>query len=137
MMKRLLVVVPTFLFIVAAGMAYSFYSQVADLKKNPQAEAQAEVRSLVAQVGRLILLPTGEDPTLATVVDPDKLRDQPFFANAQKNDKVLIYTNARKAILYSPTSNKIVDVAPINIGSSNPTPAPTPTPSPTSGTSNR
>ena len=130
-MKRLVVIVPTFLFIVAAGVAYSFYTQVADFKKNnPQIEAQAELKSMVARVSQLILLPTGEDPTLATVVDPSRLRDQAFFANAQKGDKVLIYTNARKAILYSPTSNKIIDVAPINIGSSNPTPAPAPTPTP-------
>lgn len=121
MIKRLLVVVPTVLFVVAAGVAYSFYVQVADLKKNPQAEAQAEVKNVVEQVAKLIVLPTDEDPTLATVVDPDKLRDQPFFANAQKGDRVLIYTKARKAILYNPTSHKIVDVAPINIGPSPPT----------------
>ena len=135
MTKRLLVILPTFLMIISAGLAYSFYTQLADLKNNPQNQnqAQAEVKDMVARVSQLILLPTGEDPTLATVVDPDKLKDQPFFANAQKGDKVLIYTNARKAILYNPTTNKIVDVAPISIG--NGTSAPTPPPAPSSSTS--
>ena len=51
---------------------------------------------------------------MATVSDPEKLKDQPFFAKAQKGDKVLIYSNSQKAILYSPTEDKIVEVAPIN-----------------------
>jgi hypothetical protein len=79
----------------------------------------------VAAVGKLIVLPTDEQPTLATVVDPSKLKNQPFFAQAQKGDQVLIYTNARKAILYSPTANKIVEVAPLIIGAQAAPPAAT------------
>jgi hypothetical protein len=30
-------------------------------------------------------------------------------------DKVLIYSRAQKAILYSPSKNKIIEVAPINL----------------------
>jgi hypothetical protein len=55
--------------------------------------------------------------TMATILDPAELADQPFFMSAQKGDKVLLYTNAKKAILYSPSQNKIVDVAPVNLGS--------------------
>lgn len=108
------------LFIAASGTAYYFYQRI---PKEPS--AQTEVKALVAQVGQLIVLPQGEDPTVATVVDPEKLKDQPFFANAKKGNKVLIYTNEKKAILYDPESNKIVEVAPVNIG--NPSPVPTST----------
>jgi hypothetical protein len=76
----------------------------------------------------LIILPTSEDPTVATVTDVEKLKDQPFFANAKNGDKVLIYTQAKKAILFDPVANKIVEVAPINIGDS--TKAKTSTPKP-------
>lgn len=93
-----------------------FYLQTTQLKKNPQILAQQEVEALIGKISRLIVLPEGEIPTIATVSDPEKLKDQPFFAKAQKGDKVLIYTNAKKAILYSPSANKIVEVAPINIG---------------------
>ena len=72
----------------------------------------------MTQVSRLIVLPTGEDPTLATVSNIDVLRSQPFFANSKNGDKVLIYVKARKAILYDEVNNKIVEVAPINIGDS-------------------
>ena len=115
--KRMPVAVMTVLFLAATGSAVYFYQQVNTLKANPQAQAQQEAAALVAAVGQLILLPSDETPTVATVNDPSKLQDQVFFANATAGDKVLIYTTAKKAILYNPTTNKIVEVAPINIGS--------------------
>lgn len=106
-----------FLLLVGSGAAaISFYQQLSALKANPQAGAQKEVSELVARVSKLIVLPEGEAPTIATVQDPELLQEQPFFANAKKGDKVLIYTNAKKAILYDPVNNKIVEVAPVNIG---------------------
>lgn len=102
--------------LVAAGFATYFWYQASALRKNPQKAAQQETQRLLANVGQLIVLPDGESPTIATVTDPERLRDQPFFAKSQTGDKVLIYTNARKAILYNPRTNKIVEVAPINIG---------------------
>lgn len=74
---------------------------------------QSQISRLVETVGKLIVLPTNETPTVATVTDLDKLKDQPFFARAQKGDKVLIYVQAGKAVLYNPTLNKIVDVSPL------------------------
>jgi len=101
-----------------AGAGYYYYRQATDLKKNPQkqqAVLQEEAKSLVADVSRLIVLPQDEEPTIATVSDPEKLKDQPFFANAKAGDKVLIYSKAKKAILYDPQNDKIVEVAPLNI----------------------
>lgn len=106
--------------VAASGLAVYFYVQAARAKNDPNAAAQAEVKQLVAEVGRLILLPQGETPTVATVVNPDELKSQAFFANAKKGDKLLLYTTARKAILYDPSQNIIVEVAPINIGQTPP-----------------
>jgi hypothetical protein len=102
--------------IVFGGVALYFYSQYASLKTDPAKNTKAETDKLVSQVSRLIVLPVGEDPTVATVTDVEKLKDQPFFTNAKNGDKVLIYTQAKKAILFNPSANKIVEVAPINIG---------------------
>lgn len=102
--------------LVAGGSAYYFYKQYSALKRDPQALAKKEATTLVEKVGQLIVLPEGEEPTVATVSDPEKLKNQPFFANAKAGYKVLIYTNAKKAILYDPVLNKIVEVAPLNIG---------------------
>jgi len=103
--------------LVSSGAAYYFYSQLHQNGANSQA-SQEEVKSLIAQVSQLIVLPTDETPTIATVSDPERLKDQPFFAKAQKGDKVLIYSGAGKAFLYRPSTKKLVDVAPINIGKS-------------------
>lgn len=106
--------------LVSLGIAYYSYAKLSQFKKNPQQLAQDEVSTVVAEVGKIMVLPTNEQPTLATVADPSRLKDQPFFANARVGDKVLFYATSRKAILYDPTLNKIVEVAPINIGGSSP-----------------
>lgn len=102
--------------VVAIVFAGYFYFQLRTVKQNSEVVSKQEVADLVAKVSDLIVLPVGETPTIATVSDPDALKDQPFFAQAKKGDKVLIYAQAKKAILYSVTLNKILDVAPLNIG---------------------
>jgi len=114
--KKALLAVVTILFVASLATAAYFWKQLDDFKNNPQKVAQVEVDKVVSKVGQLMVLPEGEQPTVATVTDPDKLKDQPFFARAKKGDRVLIYTNARKAILYDEVANKIVEIAPLNIG---------------------
>lgn len=102
------------------------------------AQAQAEVDKLVSDVGKLINLPSDEKPTVATVTDASKVKDQPFFANAKNNDKVLIYQKAAKAILFRPSENRIIEVGAVNINnqtqaslSATPKESPVPSPTPT------
>lgn len=103
--------------------SFYFYRKA---KNDPNAQAQAEVKSLVSKVGDLMILPSSETPTIATVSDPEALKDQVFFIDSQKGDKVLIYSNAKKAILYRPDEDKIITIAPLNTDSSNtPTTVPT------------
>lgn len=103
--------------IAAIAGAAMFFSQKAGWSMfgndSPDAAAAADVEDLLAKVGKLMVLPANETPTVATVTDPDRLKNQAFFANAEKGDRVLIYTTARKAILYSPRLGKVVEVAPL------------------------
>ena len=101
------------LLVISIGMGVYFYQKAT---VDPQKSVQQELNDIVADVGRLMILPADETPTLATVSDPEKLKNQPFFANAKKGDKVLVYPISRKAILYSPSLNKIIEVAPVNPG---------------------
>jgi hypothetical protein len=108
------------LFVLACAASVYFYLQLQDLKTNPAVASQDEAEKIIAKVGELIVLPENEEPTVATVSDPKALQDQTFFANAKEGDRVLLYTNAKKAILYDPVAHKIVEVAPINIGDNAP-----------------
>lgn len=103
------------------------YKEVRSLRANPpqaqvqaqsQADTQAQVQEenakLVERVGRLMTLPD-EQPTIATVTDPTKLPNEPFFLQAKTGDKVLIYTAAKKAVLYDPVADKILEVAPLTM----------------------
>ena len=94
---------------------YTKYQQATKLLKNPQQVSLEQTKSVVDKVGKLIALPTDETPSLATVQDKSKLKDQPFFKNAVNGDKLLLFIKAKKAILYRESSNKIIEVAPINI----------------------
>lgn len=93
-------------------------NEIKRLKSNPSIVAQQEAKDLVFKVGQLVALPDNEQPTIATVTDVSKLKGQAFFQKAQNGDKVLIYAQAKKAYLYSVKLNKILEVAPVNIGAS-------------------
>lgn len=80
-----------------------------------QQVSEKEMQELIKQVGKIYELPKGETPEIATVTDVNRLRNQPFFANAQVGDKVLVYINARKGVLYRPSTNQIINISPINI----------------------
>lgn len=81
-----------------------------------------EAHKLTSEVGKLMLLPA-ETPTIATISDINKLKGQAFFQNAKNGDKILIYANAKEAILYRPQDHLIIGVAPVTIGGQQPSQA--------------
>lgn len=112
-LKKLLLALVIILAIGGTCASVYYYKQYRALKDNPNLEAQKETEILVSAVGKLMELPADETPTVATVADKESLKDQLFFAAAQNGDKILAYTKAMKAILYRPSINKIINVAPI------------------------
>lgn len=72
----------------------------------------SDPKQVVDRVSKLMLLPS-ETPVIAVVSDLSKLKGQLFFANAEEGDIVLMFPHAQKAVLYSPSLDKIVEVAPI------------------------
>lgn len=99
--------------------SYYFYNQYQNLKKNSQEAALEEARMLTAKISRLIELPSNEDPVLATVSDKNKLKDQDFFTKSENGDKVLIYEKARKAYLYRPSADKLIEVTALSMNINN------------------
>jgi hypothetical protein len=117
--------------IASLAVAGYFYKQNRDIKANPNSVSQKEVESLTKNISKLMTVPTDEQPTVATVQDKEKLKDQPFFKDAQNGDKLLIYTKAQKAIIYRESQKKLVNVGPVSLENSTPateTTGTTPTP---------
>lgn len=76
-----------------------------------------EVSMLVTKVGKHILLPVGETPTVMTVTDKEKLSGQLFFSQAKNGDKVLVYATTKKAFLYNVQSDRVLEVGPVTFDS--------------------
>lgn len=112
------------LLVIVLGLTSAYFYKKSTSKEDA---AQAEVKSLVQKVGKIAVLPTDETPTVATVSDPEALKGQVFFVDAKKGDKVLIYSNAKKAILFDPVQNKIINIAPLSVGTTTQQTATTPT----------
>lgn len=116
--KKLVIAVIALILIILAGFFYYKYSEArkeVNRLSNPQEAAKSEAIRLRDEVGQFYQVPD-EIPTVATVVDASKLKSQAFFANAENGDRVLMFTQAKKAILYRPSIKKIIEVAPINLG---------------------
>lgn len=101
--------------IVAIGYQWWTISSIKSTQDGNTDSAQ-QIQKVVDEASKIAVLPS-ETPTLATVSDQTKLADQEFFSDARDGDKVLMYTTARKAIIYRESENKIVNMGPIAITS--------------------
>lgn len=106
------------LVIVAGLMAVAIYIGYKEIQSNKNITKEAEVISNAEILNRVTMLtevPYDEIPVIATVKDVEKLNNQVFFSRAQNGDKLLIYNKARRAILYRPYSNKIIETMTIKL----------------------
>lgn len=111
--KRSLIFLLIIIAVLGVGGSYYFYGKYKAIKANPNLEAQKETEALVLALSKLMELPADETPTIATISDREKLKDQPFFKMAENGDKLFAYNTSMIAILYRPRTNKIINVAPI------------------------
>jgi hypothetical protein len=76
--------------------------------------SEGDIVDLIAKVSKHIIVPSDEEPTIATIVDAEKLsQDQAFYSNVKDGDKVLIYMNAQKALIYRESEDLLVNVGPV------------------------
>lgn len=118
--KTAFIVSTLILLISLAGVSYYFYHKYQTLKQaSPvkQGVEKNEMQLLTEKIGTIIVLPEGENPTIYTISDISKVKDKVFFSKAKNGDVVLLYMQAKKAILYDPKINKIVEVAPLVVPS--------------------
>lgn len=77
--------------------------------------SEDDTQALLEIIGTHVPLPDDEEPTIATVTDREKLQDQAFFRLAEVGDRVVIYPQSERAILYRPSIDKIIEYSPIAI----------------------
>jgi hypothetical protein len=118
--KMIVMILAAIVLVAAIGSAVTFYlmydkanRELVTLKQNPQSATEKEAKEIIEKVGKLVDLPTDETPQVATVSNLERLKEQPFFAKAKIGDKVLIYPINKKAILYDPVANKVLEIGPI------------------------
>ncbi len=96
--------------------------------------ARQEVQEIVDKVGEIMILPTNEFPQMATINNAAELsKSQAFFASVENGDKVLVYLQDQKAIIYRPSTDKIVNVGPV-VADNNQAQQPASAPAPTNNT---
>ena len=78
------------------------------LHKKQQADLN-NVGIIKSKVSKLFLLPTDEEPALATVTNSKKLSSS-FAGKVENGDKILIYQTNKRAVVYRPGIDKIIDV---------------------------
>lgn len=109
---RLPSVLAIVLFVLLCGVSYFTWQLYSELNASELLLKSDEKQTVIQNVSKHILLPKGEDPVFATVTDPAKLPREPFFKNAAAGDKVLVFESSKKAVLYRPSVDKIVEMMP-------------------------
>ncbi len=101
------------LFVAAVLVGAYFLRAYTKTDAYKQKKADRAVAVLVKDVSKLILLPEG-NPAVFDVQDPEMLiGQQAFFQGSEKGDKLLVYPEAGKAIIYSPKKHMIINVGPV------------------------
>lgn len=128
--KGLLIVVGIFVLLGGAviWLAVSYQSA---LNKRDVAGAQAQAdqdattkqveedNAILAELKAYMNLPD-EAPAFSTVTDVTKLQKQDFFKNAQNGDKVLIFQNNQRGLLYRPSTHKVIEYGKVVFSGPNP-----------------
>ncbi len=96
--------------------------QLDEVKKSTQKSGEEVAREVLAKVRNHIEVPETPAPTVATIIDVEKLKQTNDFYKQAKNGDHLIITQNR-AILYAPDRDRIIDVVPVRVNPTSPAPA--------------
>ena len=104
----------TLIVIVALVATAFFFGRHSVYQAHPELSGAEQAVALLEKVGSLIELPQGEMPQMATIEDAESVKSvQPFLANAQNGDILIVYASAQTALLYRPSTNKLIAVGPV------------------------
>lgn len=102
-------------------------AELEDIRKSTQRGGQEVATEVLSKVRRHMVVAEEPQPTVATIVDINRLKEASEFYNVADNGDHLIITEKR-AILYDPDRDIILDVVPVRINrDASPSPATSPT----------
>lgn len=96
--------------------------QLEEVKKSTQRSGEEVAKEVLSKVRNHMEVSESPAPTVATIVDVEKLKQTNEFYKKAKNGDHLIITQNR-AILYAPDRDRIVDVVPVRVNPASPSPA--------------
>ncbi len=108
--------------VIAAALTFGIYGmyrssqlshQLAQLSQDPttgEKLTKEDERKIVAKVNTLVVLPTGEEPTIAIVTDKEKLENRQLFPQVDNGDRLLFYPKGGIVVIYRPVLQKVIDI---------------------------
>lgn len=104
-----------FILLAVGAGAFFWLQQHKDVSSAPNKDTneQTSVR-ILRKVSKIYALPKNEEPSVAAIEDSSKLADQNFFAKAQDGDYLLVYPEAKLALIYREQAGQLINVGPIS-----------------------
>lgn len=97
--------------LLGGGVYYAFSEHVITASPGTQVGGVvSEKEEIIKVVRELIALPGREVPAYGVITDPMQLVGQPFFKNARRDDVVLVFTSAKRAVLFRPSTGQIIEM---------------------------
>ena len=112
-----------FYIVILAGLGWSFKSyqnakrEIMQLSSlNGQTDLRnKQVEQLVAKAGKHVILPE-EQPVVVNIENARAMaQEEPFYKDARDNDKVLVFAKEKKALIYRPDEDIIVNMGPVYV----------------------
>lgn len=86
--------------------------QLQEIKESTERSGQQVADEVLGKVRAHMVLPEDVQPTVATIIDVDRLREtSDFYKNAKNGDHLIL--TATRAILYNPDTDRVIDVVPV------------------------
>jgi len=117
-------------------LGYQWQSMRKELQKIKTLQGTQELQKkqteeIINKLKAHTVLPEDEQPIIATVIDAAALKKQSSFYELAKNgDMVIIYIKAKRAYLYDPIADRVLNIGPVLTGQAAqelPQPSPSPT----------
>lgn len=108
------------LVIILLGVSFFLYASKTNTvsQQSEQSLSEEEIQILTESVSGLMIIPK-EEPVVFVISDVQELiKQQQFFKDAINGDILLIFPEAAKAVVYSPSRNIIVNTGPVTADNS-------------------